>query len=107
YSSYYADDPHAALSASPTRRSSDLPVVRCPPVAPQLSNASVAPGQAFANTATFTWTVEYRDGDGDAPARIEVTIYKGGSIPVAVDRKSTRLNSSHDQISYAVFCLKK
>src|SRR5216683_5139566 len=30
--------------------------------------------------------------------------------PVAADgrdRKSTRLNSSHDQISYAVFCLKK
>src|SRR5450432_1474012 len=27
--------------------------------------------------------------------------------PRAVDRKSTRLNSSHDQISYAVFCLKK
>src|SRR3989440_6262626 len=25
----------------------------------------------------------------------------------AKDRKSTRLNSSHDQISYAVFCLKK
>src|SRR2546428_10354432 len=25
----------------------------------------------------------------------------------AEDRKSTRLNSSHDQISYAVFCLKK
>src|SRR5688572_31126895 len=31
-------------------------------------------------------------------------------IPVgerAADRKSTRLNSSHSQISYAVFCLKK
>src|SRR2546421_1155032 len=27
--------------------------------------------------------------------------------PVEADRKSTRLNSSHDQISYAVFCLKK
>src|SRR5206468_12328552 len=26
---------------------------------------------------------------------------------VETDRKSTRLNSSHDQISYAVFCLKK
>src|SRR2546421_9543189 len=26
---------------------------------------------------------------------------------VQQDRKSTRLNSSHDQISYAVFCLKK
>src|SRR5258708_17435377 len=33
-----------------------------------------------------------------------------GVIPVglpAVDRKSTRLNSSHQIISYAVFCLKK
>src|SRR2546430_16722576 len=30
------------------------------------------------------------------------------AIPgVARDRKSTRLNSSHSQISYAVFCLKK
>src|SRR2546430_7894407 len=26
---------------------------------------------------------------------------------VGLDRKSTRLNSSHSQISYAVFCLKK
>src|SRR2546430_4913963 len=26
---------------------------------------------------------------------------------ISVDRKSTRLNSSHSQISYAVFCLKK
>src|SRR2546430_11213856 len=26
---------------------------------------------------------------------------------VSLDRKSTRLNSSHSQISYAVFCLKK
>src|SRR2546428_6851338 len=31
-----------------------------------------------------------------------------GAVTYAVeDRKSTRLNSSHDQISYAVFCLKK
>src|SRR2546430_3850960 len=29
------------------------------------------------------------------------------TIEVAGDRKSTRLNSSHSQISYAVFCLKK
>src|SRR2546430_4460352 len=29
----------------------------------------------------------------------------GGGMPG--DRKSTRLNSSHSQISYAVFCLKK
>src|SRR2546427_3723747 len=29
------------------------------------------------------------------------------SVPHFQDRKSTRLNSSHSQISYAVFCLKK
>src|SRR2546427_8865370 len=30
-----------------------------------------------------------------------------GDLDAALDRKSTRLNSSHSQISYAVFCLKK
>src|SRR6516165_4006171 len=30
-----------------------------------------------------------------------------GPLPREGDRKSTRLNSSHSQISYAVFCLKK
>src|SRR5271163_5187671 len=37
---------------------------------------------------------------GHCPARKEMWRASG-------DRKSTRLNSSHDQISYAVFCLKK
>src|SRR5688572_31838225 len=34
---------------------------------------------------------------------------RGGVVVgvIAEDRKSTRLNSSHSQISYAVFCLKK
>src|SRR2546430_10889073 len=32
--------------------------------------------------------------------------YTCGTLPTG-DRKSTRLNSSHSQISYAVFCLKK
>src|SRR3712207_7186178 len=31
----------------------------------------------------------------------------GGALDVGRDRKSTRLNSSHANISYAVFCLKK
>src|SRR3712207_7837219 len=30
-----------------------------------------------------------------------------GDVPTMTDRKSTRLNSSHANISYAVFCLKK
>src|SRR2546421_7048847 len=39
---------------------------------------------------------------------ITITTSVGGAtIATAIDRKSTRLNSSHDQISYAVFCLKK
>src|SRR3712207_7614184 len=31
----------------------------------------------------------------------------GDKTPAYIDRKSTRLNSSHANISYAVFCLKK
>src|SRR2546430_6771769 len=33
--------------------------------------------------------------------------YASGAATTVADRKSTRLNSSHSQISYAVFCLKK
>src|SRR2546430_8860291 len=35
------------------------------------------------------------------------TAAKGAELARSQDRKSTRLNSSHSQISYAVFCLKK
>src|SRR5688572_31552402 len=41
--------------------------------------------------------------DGHAPVDVSV----GDEELVRPDRKSTRLNSSHSQISYAVFCLKK
>src|SRR5256886_12533583 len=37
----------------------------------------------------------------------ELAAYFNAKKNVARDRKSTRLNSSHSQISYAVFCLKK
>src|SRR5688572_32074517 len=39
----------------------------------------------------------------------EASVYTGRTrnTAPAADRKSTRLNSSHSQISYAVFCLKK
>src|SRR5216683_3068194 len=42
------------------------------------------------------------DAANDSPIR-----YTPVCSHAAIDRKSTRLNSSHDQISYAVFCLKK
>src|SRR5256886_4045245 len=46
------------------------------------------------------------------PARISsrswvIDEMRAGYDAIVVDRKSTRLNSSHSQISYAVFCLKK
>src|SRR5438270_7320891 len=40
--------------------------------------------------------------------RLGTTVRRDGAVNRdAEDRKSTRLNSSHSQISYAVFCLKK
>src|SRR2546430_9063482 len=48
---------------------------------------------------------------GGEPRRLGVAPRAGPADEPAVrhraDRKSTRLNSSHSQISYAVFCLKK
>src|SRR5256885_12308773 len=56
----------------------------------------------------FPYTTLFRSGQGAcqrglirmAPSRRIVS-------PLSIDRKSTRLNSSHLVISYAVFCLKK
>src|SRR3712207_8642839 len=50
-------------------------------------------------------SILYGEGHGQAKP-IERAFGKGG-IGEKVDRKSTRLNSSHANISYAVFCLKK
>src|SRR5438105_9579670 len=47
-----------------------------------------------------------RLGD-DAGRRIEQGQSPRISVRAPADRKSTRLNSSHEWISYAVFCLKK
>src|SRR3712207_7585310 len=44
---------------------------------------------------------------GGAEAGAERDRGAGGRQGVRADRKSTRLNSSHANISYAVFCLKK
>src|SRR2546422_11769399 len=44
---------------------------------------------------------------GDGGVRAGLPRGGGGDADVALDRKSTRLNSSHGYISYAVFCLKK
>src|SRR5438270_6678178 len=63
----------------------------------------------------FPYTTLFRSclrGDGDGLASLQTEILStgrpiDGSVLASQDRKSTRLNSSHSQISYAVFCLKK
>src|SRR5699024_12156345 len=66
----------------PTRRSSDLPKTHKIP-----NSFALPPG--WSNTAAQIW-------DLTPP-----------TLACRIDRKSTRLNSSHVSISYAVFCLKK
>src|SRR5699024_12557014 len=82
---------HRPLHSFPTRRSSDLNMtapVRCLPGFARLPNIS----------GIRSWTEEKEKG----PVSWTKILF-----PPKRDRKSTRLNSSHVSISYAVFCLKK
>src|SRR2546430_4318515 len=58
----------------------------------------------------FPYTTLFRSGAGAARSedadRDRSCCITGEGVG-RIDRKSTRLNSSHSQISYAVFCLKK
>src|SRR5206468_9709236 len=91
---FYVSRHHRALHSFPTRRSSDL----TPPCAAELFLLSFLgcpspppAGAADRSTSTGSTTIT------------STRAVRGSRR----DRKSTRLNSSHDQISYAVFCLKK
>src|SRR2546427_1182834 len=56
----------------------------------------------------FPYTTLFRSPIHPRGRAVGEASQQGGGIDVADrDRKSTRLNSSHSQISYAVFCLKK
>src|SRR5206468_7199677 len=58
----------------------------------------------------FPYTTLFRSESRDGRARGRLSLRRpsrGSAHTCLSDRKSTRLNSSHDQISYAVFCLKK
>src|SRR5205085_12702814 len=90
------------LHSFPTRRSSDLffPRERCGG-AVALSLRRPARERPLRRLALQGARRAAQQGDGLRSQRGRYV----GQFPS--DRKSTRLNSSHSQISYAVFCLKK
>src|SRR3989449_8534210 len=68
---------------------------------------SVSAGQVLAEIETDKATMEWESPEDGTLT--EIYVEEGGKVNVGdkIDRKSTRLNSSHGYISYAVFCLKK
>src|SRR2546427_5637786 len=61
----------------------------------------------FPYTTLFRSSVEGDFAKGDVAGSREALEVIAATAKTWLDRKSTRLNSSHSQISYAVFCLKK
>src|SRR3712207_7554822 len=58
-------------------------------------------------TAEGRYDDDLRLGDGEAGGQLMTKLSPRLGLEAKEDRKSTRLNSSHANISYAVFCLKK
>src|SRR5699024_12768665 len=82
--------PHRDLHSFPTRRSSDFSALNFfDAAAPLVTYESVDMSRAW-------FASRYDKGSADYI-----------NCALSEDRKSTRLNSSHVSISYAVFCLKK
>src|SRR5690606_39924298 len=87
------------LPSSPTRRSSDLVVAEGPLTAGGSQRpppAALQPGLQLAGYLGLR-----------LPALLPILGRHRTACQRRLDRKSTRLNSSHVKISYAVFCLKK
>src|SRR2546430_6496836 len=88
--------PYTTLFRSLTRNPSALNFVEGPP------RVCPVPIVGYILTALVAYLL------GSIPTGFLVAKARGIDIrTVGRDRKSTRLNSSHSQISYAVFCLKK
>src|SRR5690348_18424412 len=86
---------HCVLQSFPTRRSSDLVVAQ---------TEHLAIGADRGNALQLELDVSRRAELAPVDRSDELLVEQWGERR---DRKSTRLNSSHPSISYAVFCLKK
>src|SRR5207245_9190591 len=94
----------ASPHAFPTRRSSDLTPQWVNSIDNALPASSVLALAAFQNSTGFS--VRWSGNDvGSGIQNFTILVSEDGGP--FIDRKSTRLNSSHGSISYAVFCLKK
>src|SRR5207249_10595436 len=98
--------PHPSPPPVPTRRSSDL---FCTAATMPASGSIYVVAHAIDSTGAPGRLSAEREIAVGSSAGSTVTIQGYQYMPanVTVDRKSTRLNSSHVSISYAVFCLKK
>src|SRR5947209_10515682 len=72
-------------------------MIRVPPISPLFPYTTLFRSPNF---------LGFGEATTDADGKYSFKTIKPGAYPVP-DRKSTRLNSSHANISYAVFCLKK
>src|SRR5205085_4235714 len=100
---FYCSAAHLALHSFPTRRSSDLTLGRM-----FFDRVGATPArEAYRYPDGDDWVSVTWGQTGDRVRRIAAGLIALGVEPEQRDRKSTRLNSSHSQISYAVFCLKK
>src|SRR3712207_6938328 len=88
--------PAPSPSASPTKTTTTAPTAPTSSVPPELAGYNEGERAAYeAAVAAYNAFTKRNDA-----------FYAVGETSVE-DRKSTRLNSSHANISYAVFCLKK
>src|SRR5690606_41956623 len=95
-----------SLRSFPTRRSSDLRTQAAAFLRKSVERGRLEAGQDEAIMANWVGTTEKADL-AQCDLVIEAVFEDLKVKHELLDRKSTRLNSSHVKISYAVFCLKK
>src|SRR5207249_9089426 len=99
---FHSPRAHLDLHSFPTRRSSDLRRMGSPEIDRRRIGVAHRAENCIAERARVSLVMGSPSPDGRGGQGVRTT-----SARTCQDRKSTRLNSSHVSISYAVFCLKK